>query len=95
MFVHNCSIGFEDWSDGEMPEGGETIPLNLPSSEKVRAVYIVDNNIIKQHPDYLHSYCSSLMSVNTFVEMKVRFSVKLNKNLVFVYPGQRALNGTQ
>ena len=78
-----------------MPEGGETIPLNLPSSEKVRAVYIVDNNIIKQLPDYLDSYCSSLMSVNTFVEMKGRFSVKLNKNLVFVYPGERALNGTQ
>ena len=78
-----------------MPEGGETIPLNLPSSEKVRAVYIVDNNIIKQLPDYLDSYCSSLMSVNTFVEMKGRFSVKLNKNLAFVYPGERALNGTQ
>ena len=69
-----------------MPEGGETIPLNLPSSEKVRAVYIVDSNIIKQHPDYLHSYCSSLMSVNTFVEMKGQFSVQAQQKFVFIGP---------
>jgi len=37
--------GFEDWSDGEMPEGGETIPLNLPSSERVNAPSMVHSNV--------------------------------------------------
>ena len=69
-FVLNCSIGFEDWSDGEMPEGGETIPLNLPSSERVRAVYLLDNNIIKQHPDNLDLHILLLLNVNTCVDMK-------------------------
>ena len=69
-FVLNCSIGFEDWSDGEMPEGGETIPLNLPSSERVRAVYLLDNNIINQHPNNLDLHILLLLNVNTCVDMK-------------------------
>ena len=66
--VHNRSIGFEDWSDGEMPEGSETIPLNLPSSERVRAVYLLDNNIIKEHPDNLDLHILLLLNVNTCVD---------------------------
>ena len=53
-----------------MPEGGETIPLNLPSSERVRAVDVVDNNIIKQHPDNLDLHILLLLNVNTSVHMK-------------------------
>ena len=37
MLLFPPHVGFEDWSDGEMPvDGGDTIPLNLlHSSEKV------------------------------------------------------------
>merc|ERR1719370_217819 len=38
--------GFEDWSDGDMPDGGDTIPLNLPlSSEKASAPSVVHSNV--------------------------------------------------
>ena len=53
-----------------MPEGGETIPLNLPSSERVRAVYLLDNNIIKQHPDNLDLHILLLLNVNKCIVMK-------------------------
>ena len=37
MLLFPPHVGFEDWSDGEMPvDGGDTIPLNLlHSPEKV------------------------------------------------------------
>ena len=53
-----------------MPEGSETIPLNLPSSERVRAVYLLDNNIINQHPNNLDLHILLLLNVNTCVDMK-------------------------
>ena len=42
MLLFPPHVGFEDWSDGEMPvDGGDTIPLNLlHSSEKVTIFFV-------------------------------------------------------
>merc|ERR1712192_8042 len=43
---NNAGGGFEDWSDGDMPDGGDTIPLHLPQPpEKASGPSVVHSSV--------------------------------------------------